>query len=113
MLEADENVHSWLYDDLEGLKEKIVFRDRIEYRLSGELHNHTGPALIYTYDALHQEYPNENDSKHYYLKGLKMDKEQWTINTRKYRVKKIIKKTKEGMDNEKDIRYGFNYISSR
>jgi hypothetical protein len=86
--------YGWLYDDLEGLKEKIVFRDRIEYRVSGELHNHTGPAIIYTYDPLHRTNPEEQ-SEEYYLRGLKMDKEQWTINTRKFRVNKIIKKTKE------------------
>jgi len=103
MTEADEKIHHWLYDDLDGLKEKIVFRDRIEYRVSGQLHNHIGPAVIYTYDGLHKTHPSEDDNKLYYLKGLKMDEEQWTINTRKYRVKKIIKKTKEGIKNEQDI----------
>ena len=101
MTEADENVHHWLYDDLEGLKEKIVFRDRTEYRISGQLHNHVGPAIVYTYDGLHKTTPSD-DSDEYYLKGLRMDKEQWTINTRKYRVKRIIKKTKEGMENEQE-----------
>ena len=95
MAEANEDDHSWLYDNLDGLKEKIIFRDRIEYRISGELHNHVGPAIIYTYDGLHKTDPEEG-SNEYYLRGLKMDKEQWTINTRKFRVNKIIKKTKEG-----------------
>jgi hypothetical protein len=98
--EADEKVHGWLYDNLEGLKEKIVFRDRIEYRVSGELHNHIGPAIIYTYDGLHKTHPDSENSEEYYLKGIKMDKEQWVINTRKYRIKKIIKKTKKEENNE-------------
>jgi len=100
---SEENLenYGWLYDNLDGLKEKIVFRDRIEYRVSGELHNHTGPALIYTYDPLHHTYPSDTECEEYYLRGLKMDKEQWTINTRKFRVNKIIKKTKEGQQNEK------------
>ena len=102
MIEADENIHHWLYDDLEGLKEKIVFRDRIEYRVGGKLHNHTGPALVYTYDPLHKTHPAEGSNEYYYLKGLKMDEEQWTINTRKYRVNKIIKKTKEGIKNDEN-----------
>jgi len=102
MTEINIDNYSWLYDNMDGLKEKIVFRDRIEYRMSGELHNHTGPAIIYTYDPLLKTYPNDTESEEYYLRGLKMDKDQWTINTRKYRVNKIIKKTKEGQENEQD-----------
>lgn len=86
--------YGWLYDNMDGLKEKIVFRDRIEYRISGELHNHTGPAIVYTYDPLKGTTPKEGVDE-YYLRGLKMDKEQWTINTRKYKVNRIIKKNKE------------------
>ena len=97
MVEANEDDHSWLYDNLDGLKEKIVFRDRTEYRIGGELHNHVGPAIIYTYDGLHKTEPPD-DSDEYYLRGLKMDKEQWTINTRKYRVNRIIKKTKKDIE---------------
>jgi len=91
--------YGWLYDNMDGLKEKIVFRDRIEYRISGELHNHTGPAIVYTYDPLKRTTPEEGGEE-YYLRGLKMDKEQWTINTRKYRVNRIIKKTKKGQKDE-------------
>lgn len=82
---------SWLYDYMDGLKEKIVFRDRIEYRKSGKFHNHIGPAIIYKYDGLHKAIPS--DENEYYLEGIKMTEEQWNINIRKYKVKKIIKKT--------------------
>jgi len=92
MSDASIDDYSWLYDNLDGLKEKIVFRDRIEYRISGELHNHKGPAIIYTYDPLYKTTPEE--SEEYYLRGLKMEKEQWLINTRKYKVNKLIKKTR-------------------
>lgn len=95
MKEANVDVHHWLYDNMDKLKEKIVFRDRIEYRQSGKLHNHVGPALIHTYDGLHKTEPNPDKVEEYYLKGLKMDKEQWIINTRSYRIKKIIKLIKE------------------
>ena len=98
MKEANKDDHSWLCDNLDGLKEKIVFRDRTEYRVNGKLHNHVGPAIIYTYDELYKTDPKGEDE--YYLKGLKMDKEQWIINTRKYRVNKIIKKIKEGIKND-------------
>lgn len=96
----DIKKYSWLYDNLDGLKEKIVFRDRIEYRISGELHNHKGPAIIYKYDPLLGTHPDESETEEYYLKGLKMTKEQWLINTRKYKVNRIIKKTKEENDEE-------------
>jgi len=95
MTEDEIKNYSWLYDNLDGLKEKIVFRDRIEYRIGGELHNHKGPALIHTYDPLFRTHPDSETSEEYYLKGLKMTKEQWNINTRKYKVNKIIEKTKE------------------
>lgn len=91
MNETNIDNYAWLYDNLDGLKEKIVFRDRIEYRISGELHNHLGPAIIYTYDPLHQTEPAEDEE--YYLRGLRMEKEQWLINTRKYKVNKLIKKS--------------------
>ena len=100
MIEANIDDYSWLYDNLDGLKEKIIFRDRIEYRISGELHNHKGPALIYTYDGLHKTHPDVEKCEEYYLKGIKMEKEQWLINTRKYKVNKLIRKTKEGEKND-------------
>jgi len=100
MSDANIDDYSWLYDNLDGLKEKIVFRDRIEYRISGELHNHKGPAIIYTYDPLLRTTPEEG-SEEYYLKGLKMKKEQWIINTRKYKVNRLIKKSKKGENNER------------
>jgi hypothetical protein len=95
MTEDGVKKYSWLYDNIDNLKEKIIFRDRTEYRISGELHNHKGPAVIHTYDPLFGTHPDEENFEEYYLRGLKMTKEQWLINTRKYKVNKIIKKTKE------------------
>ena len=101
MKKAEQSVHSWLYDNLKGLKEKIIFRDRIEYRVEGKLHNIVGPAYIQTYDPLHKTTPSDTECKQYYIKGIKMDEEQWLINTRKYKIDKLIKKTKkEGNEDE-------------
>jgi len=91
---------AWLHDNMDGLKEKIIFRDRIEYRISGELHNSKGPAIIYTYDGLHKTTPDADNFEEYYLKGIKMTKEQWSINIREIKLKRIIKKTKKGNNNE-------------
>lgn len=96
-MDINKDNYDWLYDNMDKLKEKIIFRDRIEYRISGKLHNHVGPAIIYTYDGLHKTNPDESNYQEYYLNGLKMDEEQWIINTRKYKVKKLIKKSKNGL----------------
>lgn len=87
--------NDWLYDNMKGLKEMISFRDRTEFRVSGKLHNHTGPALILKYDPLHKSKPSEENSKSYYLNGIKMDEEQWQLNMRNYKVDKLIKKTQK------------------
>ena len=101
MKDASVNNHSWLYDNMKGLKEKIVFRDRIEYRIEGKLHNHIVPAIIYKYDGLHKTNPSEDDFEEYYLKGLKMTKEQWNINSREYKIKRLVKKIKKDKNDSK------------
>ena len=66
MDDANIDNHSWLYDNMDGLKEKIVYRGRIEYRISGDLHNHFGPAIIYKYDDLYKTDITENESESFY-----------------------------------------------
>ena len=92
---VNEEEYKWLYDEINGLKEKIVFRNRIEYRVNGKIHNSKGPAIIHTYDPLTMEYPSENDYKEYYINGNKLTEEEWSIYNREYKIKKIMKKSKQ------------------
>lgn len=81
----DVHKYRWMFDDMDGLKEKIVFKDKTVYKLSGELHNHTGPAVIHRGDK-----PGDGDVE-YYLMGVKMTERQWEVNTRRYKIEKLVK----------------------
>ena len=92
-MEIDEK-YKWLYDDIDGLKEKVIFRNRIEYRVNCKLHNSVGPALIETFDPLHLTHPSATEFEKYYINGKPLDFEEWCIYNRIYklkRLKKIIK----------------------
>jgi hypothetical protein len=80
--------YKWLFDDITNLKEKIRFKDRIEYRVSGQLHNVVGPAIIY-FDSPET---NEVGTNHYYINGLEYTEEDWNIKTRSVKLKKLKKK---------------------
>ena len=83
--------YKWLFDNIEGLKEKIRFKDRIEYRVSGELHNSLGPAVIY-FDIPET---NEIGKKLYYLKGLQYTEEDWNIKVRPVKLKRLKRKIQQ------------------
>lgn len=81
--------HSWLYDEKKGLKEKILFKDRIEYRISGKLSNPIGPALVWL-ETKEGELPDPE----YYFNGNKMEQEVWNKEVFRFwkikRLKKLI-----------------------
>lgn len=81
-----ENKHDWLFDDIEKLRQKIRFKDRIVYKVSGKLHNPTGPAIIYFNDEKEDEF---------YLKGIKYDVAEWEIKIRAVKIKRILNKVKQ------------------
>lgn len=89
MLNEDEEKYIWLCDEIEGLKEKITFRNRTEYRISGKLHNNKGPAVINKFDPLLLTKPEEDDVNEFYLKGIKLTEEEWIIYNREYKLKKL------------------------
>jgi hypothetical protein len=79
--------NSWLFDNIEGLKEKIYFKDRTEYRVSGKLHNPYGPAVIYhSYGSITV---NTDNCYEYWLKGEEYDIDEWKLYTRKIKINKI------------------------
>ena len=80
--------HEWLYDDMTKMKEKIRFRDRIEYRVKGKIHNTVGPAIIYF------ETENEEEKKHFYIKGDEYTFEDWNLKIRPIKLKKLQKRIK-------------------
>lgn len=92
----DISTHSWLYDDIDGLKEKITFRNRTEYRINGKLHNPVGPSIINRYDPLTLETPSDDMIEEYYIFGNKLQIDDWQIFNREHKLKKLLKKTKKG-----------------
>ena len=97
-MEIDKK-YNWLYDEMKGLKEKINFRDRIEYRVNGKIHNEVGPAIIRKYDPLHLTTP-PNDCEEFYINGGKVELDQWVIYNRMYKLKKIKKSIKNKKEND-------------
>jgi hypothetical protein len=85
----------WLFDDMDGMKEKIRFKDRIEYRVSGEIHNTIGPALIMFAD----EKNKTPEKSRYFLKGREYTEEDWNIAVRPVKLKRLKKK----IDKKKNI----------
>jgi len=83
--------YSWLFDDVNGLKQKICFKDRTEYRISGKLHNSKGPAWI----GVSDDKLGTTSEEKYYIKGEELNFEEWSILIRPTKIKKIIKNIKE------------------
>lgn len=92
-MEIDEK-YKWLYDDTDGLKEKVIFRNRIEYKVNCKLHNSVGPALIETFDPLHLTHPSSTEFEKYYINGKLLDFEEWKIFNREHKLKKLKKSIK-------------------
>jgi len=90
--------YDWLFDDIDKLKEKIIFRNKIEYRISGKLHNTTGPAIIHKFDPLLLTAPSPEDFEEYYVNGDKIDFEEWIIYNRRHKIIKIKKVTAQKKD---------------
>jgi len=82
--------YKWLFDEIEGLKEKIRFKDRIEYRVSGQLHNTSGPSVIEFGD----EEKKTTGNIQYFLKGLEYTEEDWNIAVRPIKLKRLKRKIK-------------------
>ena len=85
MSEIDK--YYWLFDEMEGMKEKIRFKDRIEYRVSGNLHNTVGPAFIPVSDG--EKAPG---SCRFFIKGLEYTEDDWNIAVRPIKLKRLKKK---------------------
>lgn len=93
----EDNKHGWISNDMKGLKEKIRFKDRIEYRVSGQLHNTTGPAIIY-FDEPEKK---ASDKELFYIKGVKYTKREWSVKVRPVKLKRIKRniEAKKELDN--------------
>lgn len=85
------NINEWLWDDINNLKQKIRFKDRIEYRVNGKLHNSTGPALITFGDVVKKTV----DVETFYIKGIEIPHDEWEIMVRPTKLKKIMKNIKK------------------
>jgi hypothetical protein len=83
-----ENKHEWLFDDISKIKEKIRFKDRIEYRVKGKIHNSVGPAIIFF------ETEDEEEKRHFYIKGDEYTFEDWNLKMRPVKLKKLQNKIK-------------------
>ena len=81
--------YDWLFDDIVKLKQKIRFKDRIEYRISGTLHNTTGPAWV----EINQNGEKTGNVK-YYIGGGELTQDDWSVMIRPLKLKKLIKKSK-------------------
>jgi len=92
---VDKEEYGWLYDDMDKLKEKIVFRDRTEYRINGKFHNSKGPAVILKFDPLTLITPDEESINNYYISGNKLNYDEWIIYNREDKLKKLKKKIKQ------------------
>ena len=89
----EKDKYKWLFDDMEGMREKIKFKNRIEFRVSGQLHNTLGPALIEL----------EPEKNRYYINGREYSEDDWVIAVRPAKLKrlkrKIESKKKKGENN--------------
>ena len=91
MDDNQQEKYHWLYDNINGLKEKIIYRDRIEYKISGKFHNSTGPAVIRYFDPLLSKHPNEEDKEEYYINGDRIPQNEWLVYNRKHKIEKLLK----------------------
>lgn len=95
---AELDKYKWLFDEMDGMKEKIRFKDRIEYRVSGQLHNTLGPAVIKFGD----EESKTTGSNRYFIKGLEYTEVDWNIAVRPIKLKRLKKK----IDKKNEIQKG-------
>jgi len=76
-------INEWLKED--NTQQKILFKDRVEYKKMGVLHNLNGASIEY-----------ENGDKKYYINGEMMEKEEWKkISTpllRELKLTRVLKK---------------------
>lgn len=86
--------YDWLFDDIERLKEKINYRNRVEYRISGKIHNSTGPAIIEKFDPL-TLIPPSKDYERFFINGDEITFDEWLIYNRRHKIKKIKKLTEK------------------
>ena len=92
----DEVDYKWLWDDIIGLKQKIRFKDRIEYRVSGKLHNTVGPAIV----GFGDDKKKTTGVAKYYIKGEEIPFEEWSILVRPNKLKKIKKRIEREKGND-------------
>ena len=83
--------YKWLFDDVKGLKQRISFTDRTEYRVNGKLNNTKGPAWI----GVSDEKKGTTGESKYYINGEEVNFEEWSILIRPTKLKKIINNIKE------------------
>jgi hypothetical protein len=92
MSEIDK--YKWLFDEMDGMREKIRFKDRVEYRVSGNLHNTLGPAVVFFGESS----DTEPEDVQYYLKGQRYTENDWNIAVRPIKLKRLKRK----MDKKKN-----------
>ena len=76
----------WLYEDMDRLKQVIRFKDRVEFRYKGELHNTKGPAWVGIIDN------QKTGTNKYYINGNHLEHREWLIKIRPLKLKKLLKK---------------------
>ena len=80
--------NEWLFDDISNMKEVIRFKDHIEYRYKGKLHNETGFAYI---NISYGDIKASDEDKFYYINGNKISYNEWNILIRKNKIIKLLK----------------------
>jgi hypothetical protein len=86
---VDEDKYGWLFDEMEGRKEKIKFKDRTEYRRSGKKHNLSGPAVMFDEP---KDTGDGTDEDEFWIKGEQYTREDWEIMVRPVKLKHLMKK---------------------
>jgi len=81
MYMQDIEINDWFNYPIEN--QKIIFKDRVEYRSLGLLHNLNGSAI---------RYKDKTKPEKYYLEGVEYEFKKWKLKLRKYKTRKIIKK---------------------
>lgn len=85
--------YKWLFEEnIKKLRQKIRFKDRIEYRVGGKLHNIHGPAWVGLQDLSN---PTKTPVVMYYINGENIDFNEWSVIVRPLKLKKIIKNIKK------------------
>jgi hypothetical protein len=80
-MQYKKELHWWLVED-NVQKEAIRFKDRIEFKCNGLLHNKTGAAIKYT----------DNTEDKYYLNGEELSLKEWKLKLRIYKIKRLKEK---------------------